>query len=144
MVKSRRKRLPAASHLGELVAQLRAQLQVSQPVLASRAGVSQQTLSRLETHPEGAIEWDTVRRLARALGVNVADFDAALPEPEGPDLSVPLNPRKWGVVSADVAKRIRRRVEAGEPRAAVAADEGVSETYISRLMTGKRGPRDDS
>lgn len=71
--------------------QLREAVSLSQTELAERAGYTRQHISSLEKGINQP-SWDTVRRLARALSVSVAAFDA---EPEEPpvDPDEPEPPR---------------------------------------------------
>jgi XRE family transcriptional regulator, regulator of sulfur utilization len=43
---------------------------LTQEALAAKSGVEQTTISRLERHPDSSPQWDTVKRLADALGVD--------------------------------------------------------------------------
>ena len=58
----------------ERLAELREQADLSQYRLAQLSGVSKQTISQLE-RGIGDPSWETVRRLARALKVEVTAFD---------------------------------------------------------------------
>ena len=66
--------------------QLREVAGISQYELAKRSGVSKQAVSNLELGNREP-SWETVRRLARALGVSVAAFD-------DPDEDLDLPPPK--------------------------------------------------
>ena len=63
--------------IGERVAELRRGRGWEQDDLAAKAGVSQSTVSRVETGARRAPSSETMRRLARALGVPV---DALYPD----------------------------------------------------------------
>src|SRR5262245_42475891 len=52
---------------------------ISQYELAKRSGLSRQALSNLELGNREPT-WETVRTLARALGVSVAEFDSGEPQ----------------------------------------------------------------
>jgi transcriptional regulator with XRE-family HTH domain len=56
------------------LAALRRAAGISQYELAKRSGVSKQSLSTLEKGKH-VPSWETVRAIARGLGVSVADFD---------------------------------------------------------------------
>ncbi len=56
--------------------ELREKAGLSQAELVQRSGVSKQAVSNLELGNRKPT-WETVRRLARALGVSVAAFDEA-------------------------------------------------------------------
>jgi transcriptional regulator with XRE-family HTH domain len=54
--------------------ELREKAGLSQYKLAQLSGVSKQTISQLEKG-EGDPSWDTVKKLAHALGVSIDEFD---------------------------------------------------------------------
>jgi transcriptional regulator with XRE-family HTH domain len=66
--------LIVASGFAERLKQLREAAGLSQYALAQKAKISKQAINQLE---KGVSEpgWETVRKLARALGVSVAEFD---------------------------------------------------------------------
>jgi transcriptional regulator with XRE-family HTH domain len=67
---------------GEMLVRLREAAGVSQYALAKMTGLSRQALSYLETEG-GAPSWETVQKIARALGLSCAAFeDAGLELPE--------------------------------------------------------------
>jgi transcriptional regulator with XRE-family HTH domain len=66
--------LVAKSAFGKRLAELREAAGLSQYQLARQSGVTAQTISRIELE-ERDPNWVTVLKLARALGVSVADFD---------------------------------------------------------------------
>ncbi|WP_315854155.1 helix-turn-helix transcriptional regulator [Gemmata palustris] len=59
---------------GERLKELREAAALSQYALAKKSGVSKQAISLLEKG-ESEPAWVTVRKLARALGISVSDFD---------------------------------------------------------------------
>lgn len=63
-----------ASDFATKLTELRESAGLSQYALAKKAGVSKQAISLLEKG-ENEPNWTTVKKLARALGVSVADFD---------------------------------------------------------------------
>ncbi|WP_439622349.1 helix-turn-helix domain-containing protein [Gemmata sp.] len=72
--------------------ELREAAGMTQYRLAQTSGLSKQTISQLE---KGTNEpsWDTVRKLARALGIATDDFDTASDQAE-PDDTPPPPPKK--------------------------------------------------
>jgi transcriptional regulator with XRE-family HTH domain len=60
---------------GERLKALRAQAKLSQGKLARAADVGVMTVSNLENGKIGDPNWSTVVKLARALGISVAEFD---------------------------------------------------------------------
>jgi transcriptional regulator with XRE-family HTH domain len=71
-----------ATSFARRLAVLREAARYSQYELARRSGMSKQALSSLELGKREPT-WQTVRRLARALGVSVAAFDDPAEEIEG-------------------------------------------------------------
>lgn len=66
--------MTVAVPFAERLKELRAKAGMSQYRLAQVSGVAKQTISQLEkgdTDPA----WETVRKLARALGVSISEFD---------------------------------------------------------------------
>lgn len=63
-----------ASEFAVRLRKLRADAGMSQYALAKASGVSKQAVSQLESG-DSEPTWATVQKLARALGVSVADFD---------------------------------------------------------------------
>jgi transcriptional regulator with XRE-family HTH domain len=73
-----------AKTFGELLLQLRTAAGLSQPVLAERAGIGVSTLRQFE-YGMREPTFGTLVRLARALGVSLAEFDdAATDQAAGP------------------------------------------------------------
>jgi transcriptional regulator with XRE-family HTH domain len=70
-------RLEGDPALGRVVRQLREARQLTQEELASRAGVTFGTVSRLES-AKSAPAWATVRRIIAALDASLADLAAAI------------------------------------------------------------------
>jgi transcriptional regulator with XRE-family HTH domain len=68
-------RLPADPGLGRAVRRLREERGLTQEELATRAGTTFGTVSRVES-AKGAPAWWTVRKLAEALGVSMAELAA--------------------------------------------------------------------
>ncbi len=66
--------MPKEVTFARRLAELREEAGISQYELAKRSGVSKQALSRLELG-EREPSWQTVRKIAHALGVSVAEFD---------------------------------------------------------------------
>lgn len=66
--------LATDSTFGERLKELREAAGLSQYALAKKSGVTGQAISKLEKG-ESEPSWLTVRKLARALGVTVSDFD---------------------------------------------------------------------
>ncbi len=87
-----------SSGFGRRLKELRASADMTQEAVARAADVSLATVAKLE-RGETDPTWNTVRALAKALGVSVADFDVAdeapldgaVTEPEKP---APKKPRK--------------------------------------------------
>src|SRR5262245_58949192 len=74
--------------------ELLAEKGLTQYALAKRSGVSKQTLSRLAAGSPGPT-WDTVQRLALALGVDCKAFhDPAIVLPESEPVGKRVRPRK--------------------------------------------------
>jgi transcriptional regulator with XRE-family HTH domain len=64
--------------------QLRAEAGLSQAELARKAGMHPRGVAKLEQGERPSPSWDTVRALARALGVSCEAFDdGSTPAPEG-------------------------------------------------------------
>ncbi|MHB1539002.1 MAG: helix-turn-helix domain-containing protein [Solirubrobacteraceae bacterium] len=68
-------KLPGDPALGRAVRRLREGRKLTQEELASRAGVTFGTVSRLES-AKSAPAWATVRNIAAALGVPLAELSA--------------------------------------------------------------------
>jgi transcriptional regulator with XRE-family HTH domain len=94
--------LAKASSFGAQLRKLREKEGITREELAKRAGVSGAAISRIE---QGKREpgWETVIKLARALGVSVSAFDAggeadasgiSDPEPEPPNRPEKPKPRR--------------------------------------------------
>jgi transcriptional regulator with XRE-family HTH domain len=69
-------RLPGDPGLGRAVRRLRQERGLTQEELASRAGTTFGTVSRVES-AKSAPAWWTVRKIAEALGVSIAELAAA-------------------------------------------------------------------
>jgi transcriptional regulator with XRE-family HTH domain len=69
-------RLPGDRELGRAVRRLREERGLTQEELASRAGTTFGTVSRVES-AKSAPAWWTVRKIAEALGVSIAELAAA-------------------------------------------------------------------
>ena len=67
-------RAPALEALRVNIIVGRARARISQEELAERAGLSRPTISRIERGTAGDVGVETVERIARALGVAVADL----------------------------------------------------------------------
>jgi DNA-binding XRE family transcriptional regulator len=80
---------------GERLKDLRERAGLNQPALADKAGLTKQAINKLEKG-ESEPSWITVRRLARALGVSVLEFDVGdLPgEEDGEEDQPPPPPPK--------------------------------------------------
>jgi transcriptional regulator with XRE-family HTH domain len=79
---------------GERLKVLRVAAALSQYALAKKAGVSKQAVSLLE-RGESEPSWITVRKLARALGVSVSEFDVGeLPGEESDEGKLAPKPPK--------------------------------------------------
>lgn len=63
--------------LGAAVRRLRAERGLTMEALATRAGVTISTISQLE-HAKSEPGWMTVRRVAAALGMSLAEFGEAV------------------------------------------------------------------
>jgi transcriptional regulator with XRE-family HTH domain len=83
--------MPTGKSFGELVAELRREHGLSVYALAQRAGLSDQTVHDLE-HSKGQPSFETVRRLAEALGVTLDWITGQLPPVELPE-PTPGRPR---------------------------------------------------
>jgi transcriptional regulator with XRE-family HTH domain len=70
-------RFPGDQELGRAVRRLREERGLTQEELASRAGTTFGTVSRLES-AKSAPAWWTVRKVAEALGVSIAELAAAV------------------------------------------------------------------
>lgn len=70
-------RLPGDPQLGRAVRHLREERSLTQEELASRAGMTFGTVSRIES-AKSAPAWWTVRKIAEALGVSMAELAAAV------------------------------------------------------------------
>jgi transcriptional regulator with XRE-family HTH domain len=70
-------RLPGDRELGRAVRRLREERGLTQEELASRAGTTFGTVSRIES-AKSAPAWWTVRKIADALGVSMAELAAAV------------------------------------------------------------------
>ena len=70
--------------IGKRVARLRAKRKLTQQELATRAGVSQAIISRLETDDRDNVTTDVLRGLAQALGCT-ADYLIGMHEDEDTD-----------------------------------------------------------
>jgi transcriptional regulator with XRE-family HTH domain len=68
-----RRRPPGTRTFGTALRRLRVAAGLNQQALAAEAGVTQQAVSRLETGCSQPT-WETVRRLARALGTDPSAF----------------------------------------------------------------------
>jgi transcriptional regulator with XRE-family HTH domain len=68
-------RLPGDPELGRAVRRLREERGLTQEELASRAGTTFGTVSRVES-AKSAPAWWTVRKIAEALGVSIAELAA--------------------------------------------------------------------
>ena len=69
-------RLPGDRELGRAVRRLREERGLTQEELASRAGTTFGTVSRVES-AKSAPAWWTVRKIADALGVSIAELATA-------------------------------------------------------------------
>jgi len=69
-------RLPGDRELGRAVRRLREERGLTQEELASRAGTTFGTVSRVES-AKSAPAWWTVRKIAEALGVSIAELATA-------------------------------------------------------------------
>ncbi|MFZ2112724.1 MAG: helix-turn-helix transcriptional regulator [Solirubrobacteraceae bacterium] len=69
-------RLPGDRELGRAVRRLREERGLTQEELASRAGTTFGTVSRVES-AKSAPAWWTVRKIAEALGVSIAELAGA-------------------------------------------------------------------
>lgn len=69
-------RLPGDPELGRAVRRLRQERGLTQEELASRAGTTFGTVSRVES-AKSAPAWWTVRKIAEALGVSIAELAGA-------------------------------------------------------------------
>ena len=69
-------RLPGDRELGRAVRRLREERGLTQEELAGRAGTTFGTVSRVES-AKSAPAWWTVRKIAEALGVSIAELAAA-------------------------------------------------------------------
>ena len=76
---------------GRRVKELRRALLLSQRELAQLAGVVTETVNRIERQPDRTFRPDTVRRLARVLGVDPHELMVEEPEeePEAPAVDLP-------------------------------------------------------
>jgi transcriptional regulator with XRE-family HTH domain len=74
----RRARRRTAVILGERIRELRRQRGISQKDLADRAGISPDTLSRLERQPRTSCRTRTIARLAAALGEEPASISPSI------------------------------------------------------------------
>ena len=74
---------------GRRVKELRRALLLSQRELAQLAGVVTETVNRIERQPERTFRPDTVRHLAKVLGVDPHEL-MVVPEPEGVDPHEPM------------------------------------------------------
>jgi len=70
-------RLPGDPQLGRAIRRLREERSLTQEELASRAGTTFGTVSRIES-AKSAPAWWTVRKIAEALGVSMAELAAAV------------------------------------------------------------------
>jgi transcriptional regulator with XRE-family HTH domain len=70
-------RLPGDRELGRAVRRLREERGLTQEELASRAGTTFGTVSRVES-AKSAPAWWTVRKIAEALGISMAELAAAV------------------------------------------------------------------
>jgi transcriptional regulator with XRE-family HTH domain len=70
-------RLPGDPDLGRAVRRLREERGLTQEELASRAGTTFGTVSRVES-AKSAPAWWTVRKIAEALGISMAELAAAV------------------------------------------------------------------
>jgi transcriptional regulator with XRE-family HTH domain len=70
-------RLPGDRELGRAVRRLREERGLTQEELASRAGTTFGTVSRVES-AKSAPAWWTVRKIAEALGVSLKELGAAV------------------------------------------------------------------
>ena len=120
------------------LAAVRAEAGLSQYALAKRAGVSKQALSLLELG-EREPNWETVQRLALALGVDCRAFvDTALTlPPEGPPAQMG-RPRKTPDDGAGPSTPIH---PGGKPgKAAAAGQEATSSGEADAQTSGEKGP----
>lgn len=69
----------ASTSFGERLKQLREKAGLTQYALAKASGVTAQAIANIERGSEPT--WPTVIKLARALGVNVSEFDQGDEEP---------------------------------------------------------------
>jgi transcriptional regulator with XRE-family HTH domain len=86
----------AKSSFAKKLRKLREKAGLSQNALGKRAVISKQALSKLETG-ENELTWETVQRLARALGASYEAFtdpDLPMPSEEGAAPGKPGRPRK--------------------------------------------------
>ncbi|MCE9564419.1 MAG: helix-turn-helix domain-containing protein [Planctomycetes bacterium] len=82
----------AEPNFGERLKRLREAAGVSQYALAKTSGVTAQAISKIEQGDRDP-SWSTVVKLAHALGISVADFDAPA-EDDKPDDDPPAAPAK--------------------------------------------------
>lgn len=96
------------SVFSEKLVQLRTAANISQGELARRIGVSRQAVSNLEAD-KNAPAWDTVQRLALALGVDYSVFaDPNIVLPEVPPRKPAGRPRKRAGPPAEPPKKGRK------------------------------------
>ncbi len=60
--------------MGQKLKMARKHRMLSQERLSKAAGVSRTTISHLENHPDAVTTTQTLRKLARVLGIDLADF----------------------------------------------------------------------
>jgi transcriptional regulator with XRE-family HTH domain len=67
-------------HVGDVVRKLRMAKRLNQTALGERAGaIDKGTISRLENGGEDAVKTETIKRVAKALGVTIGDLYLLVP-----------------------------------------------------------------
>jgi transcriptional regulator with XRE-family HTH domain len=81
---------------GERLKELREKAKLSKTQLAQKAKLSKQAISQLEKPGGGDPSWDTVKKLAHALGIPIDEFDTDKPgdEKEGQEADEKPAPKK--------------------------------------------------
>ena len=81
----------AGPSFGERLKNLRETAGVSQYALAKKSGVTAQAISKIEQGDRDP-SWSTVVKLAHALGISVADFDATAEGDDEPPATSTMKP----------------------------------------------------
>lgn len=81
--------------VGAVIKSLRIEKRLCQTTLAAMAKVSQQEISRIENGPDVGATFEVVRKLAKALGVDLDYISRRIPQPDIGDLEAKNKSEYW-------------------------------------------------